>query len=205
MNHLKTTVLLSVFLITNTTYAELVTYQYDDGTCEVNNKYDNKKFTKKQLDDTIFLSQSVYGLKIDKDNIRTPPSPNEINKLNLGYQDSLRKFQNLDIPKIPKYQQLKKIALTQLKQEHQLNMYQAKSFENPKILLTKEYGDKCYAIAQKLNAKGKNMNLETFLDYQDEWINCVINVRPDHAIEIEKLKINTNKDLFVKSEADCDY
>lgn len=234
---------LGVLCFSSLSFAKLQSYTVQDDACEYENQFDDQKHSLKQIKDTLELQRMAYGVKL---NVRTLPSePKDIPSvreqqvLNQQYQQQKQKIQNLTPVNLANYQKLKTVVQRQLDDEHKMNLLLLQSYENPKVLLTKAYGQKCYAIAQKINASGQALkigsrevlaegmreqlklgNSQTWVNEQfakletnmakangeqyaklnllHYWNNCAVDGWQDDEPFLSKL--NTNKDLFVKSK-----
>lgn len=167
---------LSMLLISNT-QAKIQTYTYDDGACEYKNQYDDQKISIKQIKDSIQLSDLASSSKLNTDTFAFSPekipAANIVDQLKKEYTTTKQQIQQLSPAPQPKYQQLKQIVLRQLDDEYKMSGLIAQSYRNPKILLTQDYGKKCYAIAEKMSLKGqaiKTASLAQFKVYMNEQI-----------------------------------
>lgn len=146
-------------LLISTSQAKIQTYQYADEVCEFKNQYDDQKINIKQIKDSITLHRLAFSSKLNTEVFAfTPdkiPSPDILNKLTSEYQQTKQQYQKLGPANLAPYQQLKQIVLRQLDDEYKMNVLIAKSYRNPKVLLTQDYGKTCYAIAEKMNLTGQ--------------------------------------------------
>ena len=146
---------------TSSSFAKNQIYKYSDGMCEYQNTYDDQKHSLKQIKDSLKLYQDAFSLKLNinenKYSLSHPPSLAEIKKFEQHSQNIKVSYHALTPVNLAKYHELKHIVLRQLNDEYLLNHLELNGYHNPKVLLTPRFGQKCYAIAERMNLKGQSL------------------------------------------------
>lgn len=143
--------------VCSSSFAKLQNYHYFDEMCEYKTQFDDRTTTLKQIKDSLTLYSLAHSTKLDaQDNLYSlnkPPSNQAISNFTIQYRQKKTYIQTLIPIKSISYQQLKNTVLHQLNNEYEMYNFKLLAFQNPKILLNQRYGQKCYAIAQRMNLK----------------------------------------------------
>lgn len=146
-------------LINTSSSAKIQNYTYSDELCEYKTQYNDRVVTLKQVKDSLTLYSLAQSSKLDPQDsaysLHNPPTNQIINHFTAQYHQRKTYIQTLIPVKAIPYQQLKSTVLRQLNHEYEMYNFKLLAFQNPKILLNQRYGQKCYAIAQRMNLKGQ--------------------------------------------------
>lgn len=158
-----TACVLGVLCISPVSFAKLQTYTVQDDACEYENQFDDQKHSLKQIKDTLELEHMAYGIKLNvRALVSEPkdiPSIREQQLLNQQYAKIKQKIQSLTPVNLHNYQKLKTVVQRQLDDEHKMNALLLQAYDDPKVLLTRSYGQQCYAIAKKMNVSGQALKI----------------------------------------------
>ena len=141
--------------------------------CEYQNTYDDQKISAKQIKDSLEMLRMASSMLLETDiynnpSFTKPPQPDLIRALNVDYQQTFKKIQSLSPAPQAKYQKLKSIVISNLNDQYNLATIKYQAYKDPKVLLVQTYGQRCYAIAQKMNLKDQALidaSRQYVLDY----------------------------------------
>lgn len=140
--------------------AQVKTFQWNDGVCEMKSYYDSKKYTARQLEQTCKLWQEMTLT------LNTDATAFNLEKLYAISLDSLVKeyrevktaLVRMDIVRQPYWENLRKAKLRQVDQEYALKKVTIESYKNPEALRTYTKAAKCQQqYADALIAGGETL------------------------------------------------
>jgi hypothetical protein len=137
---------------TSSTKAEL---KWHDELCEYQSTYDASKFKQQEINNTLQWMTQIHSVLLNSTSfVFQPDQIKDINvaALDAEYKALKQTLTSRSIVNTPDFLALKKQVLINLDQEYKLSRLVAQSFQQPKALLVKDYGQQCLSIAQQLNA-----------------------------------------------------
>lgn len=163
---------MTLMACSTTSFAKLQSYNYSDDMCEYQNTFEDSRFSRKQINDTLALYSANFWPSLEAsdsfyDRIKQPPL-HVLNQLKNEYEQYHADVSKLTPVHLPQYKKLKEFQLNSAKNYYDLNRLKLLGLRDPRQLLTQQYGQRCYVLAQRMNLTGEqliNAGRKTLLEF----------------------------------------
>lgn len=152
--------LIIVLTLANAANAQMKPFKWTNELCEMSGTYDSKKYTDKQLRNTLLLFGAAAP-RIDFD--ATVWKYEDIAKLDLlaldrEYEEKSKMIRELDIVKVPFWENLRQETLKEFKQVYELSRITAQAYARPQIVNEYPRAESCkLKYAGPLAAGGEDL------------------------------------------------
>lgn len=164
--------------------ASLAKFKWNDELCEYQSTYNPSTFKQQDINNTLQWITQANGVLLSSTSFVFQPEDIKnihVAALDTEYKSLKQKLIARSIAPTPDFVALKKQVLVNLDREYKLSRLVALSFQQPNVLLIKDYGEQCLSLAQQLNAP----NRDKLIEYWGE--------RVRHNIT-EQIKLGNNED-----------
>ncbi len=168
---------------------------WDTELCQFESVYDTKKYTEKQLKNTIKLF-SIGGFNIDTD--ATVWKFEEISKLSVNaldeeYNRKTDELKKLEIVKSPYFETLRKNKLKEMEQSYRAKRTTMEAYNNPKVLANYKFADVCVQKYANPLISGGDTLLKTWLNVNED--SRAKNGSPENVKRIFDAQMNSPEKL----------